>query len=638
MSSELDTYPKFIIQNMKLWGDRVALRRKIFGIWQDYTWNDCYEKVAHLCLGLVDLGLKPGDKVSLIGDEKPEGFIAEAAVQAAGGVIVAMWSDSISSEIAYFIKHSDSKFVIAEGQEQVDKILEIKNDIPAVQKVIYWDDKGMRSYEDPILINYDDVMISGNNFSNTHPDFFEELVAMGKGTNVAAICYTPGTASLPKGVMLTHNAIINSAKRMHEHAPVGLGEDIITTLSSASVFHHWCAGFGYIWGVVINFPEATETLMDDYREISPRFILITPRQWQSLYSMTQMRINDADFLKRFFYNIFLPVGYKVADLHSSKKKITLMLKLFNKLGDMFVFAPLRDKLGLSKTKYPVTGGAFLSSDLFRFFRALGIKLSQVYSSTEAGVVSMHFQDDIDNDSVGKICQGVEIQISDEQEILIKSASIFSGYYKDDEKTELVMRDGWLHTGDSGYINETNHLIYIDRIDSLDELSTGHRYAPTYIEAKLKFSRFVKDVIVIGRTNNNFLCALIILDFEGVGKWAETNRLIYTTFVDLAQKEEVSNLIRKDLIMVNNNLPEGSRVCKFVILHKEFDADEGDLTRTRTLRRSILRERYKDLIAAIYNNKTEILLVTEVKYSNGRNTIAETNLKIRTVYEKMGSIN
>lgn len=628
-----DTYPKFLIRNSKLWGDKVALRRKDMGIWQNFTWKECYDQVKQLCLGLVELGLKPGDKVSLIGDDEPEGFWAEAAIQAAGGVVVAMWSDSIPSEVAYIINHSSSKYVIAEDQEQVDKVLEIKNDISDVQKLIYWDPKGMRKYDDPILVSYDHLKKTGIMSAETYPELFEELVERGKGSDIAQISYTSGTTSLPKGAMISHNAIIASAKRMQEFAPMDQGEDVITTLASASVFHSWFAGYNYICGVVINFPEEPETLMQDYREISPRFMLITPRQWESLSSMTQMRVNDAGFLKKFCYDLFLPVGYKVADLRSSKKRMGPAWNLIHKLADLLVFAPLRDKLGFAKTRYPVTGSAFLSPDFFKFFQAVGINLRQVYGSTEAGVVSMHPEDDIDNDSVGKICTGVGIEISDEQEILIRGDSIFSGYYKDPEKTAQAIKDGWFHTGDSGHINERGHLFYLDRIDNLDELSTGHRYAPAYIEGKLKFSRFIQDVMVVGGKSKNYLSVIINMDFESIGKWAEGSQISYTTFVDLSQKEEVSALIRKDLERVNNTLPEESKVRKFVLLHKEFDADEGELTRTRKLRRSFLQERYKDLIQAVYNNKKDVPVVTEVKYRDGRKGIMETDLKIRSVYEE-----
>jgi long-chain acyl-CoA synthetase len=628
-----DTYPKFLVRNSRLWGDSVALRRKDMGIWQNFTWKECYEQVKYLCLGLVDLGLKPGDKVSLIGDDEPEGYWAEAAIQAAGGVVVALWSDSIPSEVAYIIQHSDSRFVIAEDQEQVDKILEIKRDIPAVQKLIYWDPKGMRKYRDALLLSYDDLRAVGARRAETEPELFEALVGATNGTEVAQISYTSGTTSLPKGAMITHNAIIASAKRMEECAPLEHGDDVITTLASASVFHSWFAGYNYISGVIIHFPEEPETLMQDYREISPRFILITPRQWESLASMTQIRANDAGLLKKFCYNRLLPVGYKVAELRSSQKPTGFGWNLLHKLADILVFAPLRDKLGFTRTKYPLTGSAFLSPDFFKFFQALGINLSQIYGSTESGVVSMHTQDDIDNDSVGKLCRGVEVAISDHQEILVRGPSIFSGYYKDPEKTAEAIKQEWFHSGDSGHIDERNHLFYLDRIDNLDELSSGHRYAPAYIEGKLKFSRFIQDVMAIGGKTREYLSVIINIDFESIGKWAEANHVPYTTFVDLSQKREVSDLLRTDLERVNSTLPEASRVRKFVLLHKEFDADEGELTRTRKLRRSFLQNRYRELIEAIYGDKKEVPVVTEVKYRDGRTGIVETSLKIRSVYEE-----
>ena len=630
--SEFDTYPKLLIRNVKLHGDRVALRRKNLGIWQNHTWNDCYEQVKSLCLGLVDLGLRRGDKVALIGDDEPEGFWAEAAIQAAGGVVVAMWSDSIAAEAAYIIQHSDSKFVISEDQEQVDKILEIKESIPGVEKVIYWDPKGMRKYDDPILSSYEEIKRIGSAYAEKNPAAFEALIEGGRGSDVAQMSYTSGTTSLPKGVVLTHNAIIASARRMQEYAPLEKGEDVITTLASASVFHSWFSGYSYMRGVIINFPEEPETLMHDYREISPRFLLVTPRQWESLSSMTQTRINDAGFLKQFVYNLFLPIGYKVADLSTSRKKIDLTLKIFNKLGDMLVFAPIRDKLGLTKTKYPVTGSAFLSPDFFRYYQAIGINLRQIYGSTEAGVVSMHSNGEIDNDSVGKLCDGVDVKISEDQEILVRGESIFTEYYKNPEKTDQVIKNGWFHTGDSGYINDRNHLFYLDRIENLDELNNGHKYAPAYIEGKLKFSRFIQDVMVVGGKNRDYLFVIINIDFESIGKWAESNRLTYTTFVDLSQKNEVGSLIRNDLKRVNNTLPKESKVRKFVLLHKEFDADEGELTRTRKLKRQFLQVRYKDLIDAVYENKKEIPIVTEVKYRDGRKGNVETNLKIHSVDE------
>jgi long-chain acyl-CoA synthetase len=422
---------------------------------------------------------------------------------------------------------------------------------------------------------------------------------------------------------------------MQETCPLAPGEDVITTLSTASVFHSWFAGYNYMSGVVINFPEEPETLMQDFREISPRFLLITPRQWESLSSMTQTRIGDAGFLKRSAYQLFLPVGYRVADLRSQRKKVPFGWKLLHKLADLIVFAPLRDKLGVTKTRYPFTGSAFLSPDFFRFFQAIGIDLRQVYGSTEAGVVSMHPADDIDNDSVGRVCGGAELRISESQEILVRGRSVFSGYYKNAEKTAQVLRDGWFHTGDSGHVDERGHLHYLDRIDNLDELRNGHRYAPAYIEGKLKFSRYIQDVMAVGGKDRDYLSVIINIDFDSIGKWAEANRLSYTTFADLSQKTEVGDLIRTDLARVNQALPPEARVQRFVLLPKEFDADEGELTRTRKLKRQFLQARYRELIDSIYDGKTELPMVTEVKYRDGRKGKVTTNLKVHSVYEATG---
>ena len=633
--SDLDTYPKLLIRNHLSSGDRVALRRKDRGIWKSHTWSECYEQVRLLCLGLVELGVQRGDKVAFIGDDEPEGFWAEAAIQSAGGTVVAMWSDSIPSEIAYVIQHSDSRFVIAEDQEQIDKILEIKDSIPAVQKVIYWDRKGMRRYDAPILLSFDALKEMGSRRAAASSGAFEELVAETRGSSPAQISYTSGTTSLPKGAVITHEAIIASARRMQEVCPLEAGEDVITTLSTASVFHSWFAGYNYMSRVVINFPEEPETLMQDFREISPRFLLITPRQWESLSSMTQTRIADAGFLKRTAYELFLPVGYKVADLRSQGRAIPLRWKLLHALADLVVFAPLRDKLGLTRTRYPFTGSAFLSPDFFRFFQAIGVNLRQIYGSTEAGVVSMHAEDDIDNDSVGRLCNGAEVKISDSQEILVQGPSIFSEYYKDPDKTGQAIRSGWFHTGDSGHVSDRGHLYYLDRIDNLDELRNGHRYAPAYIEGKLKFSRYIQDVMAVGGKSRDFLSVIINIDFESIGKWAESNGIAYTTFADLSQKEEVCALIRGDLARVNHALPPEARVQRFVLLPKEFDADEGELTRTRKLKRQFLQARYMELIDSIYDGKTEVPMVTEVKYRDGRKGRVSTHLKVRSVYEARG---
>ena len=631
MMTELDTYPKYLIRNSQIWRDKAAIRWKRFGIWQTYTWKDFYFQSKFSGLGLVHIGLAPGDKVALIGDDEPEGLWAECAAQAVGGIVVALWSDSIASEVAYIINHSDAKFVFAEDQEQVDKILEIKDQIPKVQKIIYWDPKGMRKYDDPMLISFEHLKELGSEYDKTNPGHFEQLISERKGKDIAVLCYTSGTTgSQPKGAMITNNAIIHSAKTMHEFIDLDLSDDVFSTFAAASIFHHWFLGFNFLRGVIINMPEEPETIMQDYREISPRFMLIAPRQWQSLVSSTQVKVNDGGLLKRSAYDLFIKIGYRVVELANSGKAIPFYWKLLYKLGDILVYSPLRDKLGLIKTKYPATGSAFLSPDFFKFFQAIGLNLIQCYGSTEAGFVSSHPQDDINIDSVGRIGSKVRVQLSDDQEILVGGEGIFSGYYKDEEKTAEALKDGWFYTGDAGYVDDRGHIYYQDRINNLEELSNGYKYAPAYIEGKLQFSEYIMDAMVIGGKNRDYISAVIAMDFETIGKWAEENHIPYTTFVDLSQKEEVGQLLKKDIQKVNKTLPEETNLRKFVLLHKEFDPDDAELTRTRKLRRAFLQDRYQELIDAIYEGKEEMPVVADVKYRDGRKGEVKTNIKIRTV--------
>ena len=631
MMTELDTYPKYLIRNSQIWRDKAAIRWKRFGIWQTYTWKDFYFQSKFSGLGLVHIGLAPGDKVALIGDDEPEGLWAECAAQAVGGIVVALWSDSIASEVAYIINHSDARFVFAEDQEQVDKILEIKDQIPKVQKVIYWDPKGMRKYDNPMLISFEHLKELGSEYDKTNPGHFEQLISERKGKDIAVLCYTSGTTgSQPKGAMITNNAIIHSAKTMHEFIDLDLSDDVFSTFAAASIFHHWFLGFNFLRGVIINMPEEPETIMQDYREISPRFMLIAPRQWQSLVSSTQVKVNDGGLLKRSAYDLFIKIGYRVVELANSGKAIPFYWKLLYKLGDILVYSPLRDKLGLIKTKYPATGSAFLSPDFFKFFQAIGLNLIQCYGSTEAGFVSSHPQDDINIDSVGRIGSKVRVQLSDDQEILVGGEGIFSGYYKDEEKTAEALKDGWFYTGDAGYVDDRGHIYYQDRINNLEELSNGYKYAPAYIEGKLQFSEYIMDAMVIGGKNRDYISAVIAMDFETIGKWAEENHIPYTTFVDLSQKEEVGQLLKKDIQKVNKTLPEETNLRKFVLLHKEFDPDDAELTRTRKLRRAFLQDRYQELIDAIYEGKEEMPVVADVKYRDGRKGEVKTNIKIRTV--------
>lgn len=630
--TELDTYPKYLIRNKEIWGDEAAIRRKRFGIWQTYTWKDLYRESKYLGLGLLKIGMEPGDKIGIIGDDEPENVFAECAVQGVGGIVVPLWSDSTGQELAYVINHAEIRYVLAEDQEQVDKFLDLKSEIPKVEKVVYWDSKGMRKYDDPLLTSFVTLKEFGRKYEHEESDenIFERFVSEQNGDDIAVLCYTSGTTSTPKGAMIKAKAIIFSAKVMQEFVVLEKGDDVFSTFPSASIFHHWFLGFLYLQGVVINMPEEPETIMQDYREISPKFMLLGPRQWQSLVTNTQIRVNDGGFLKRSMYGWFLKVGYRISSFTTAGKAPPLHWKFLHLIGDLFCYRPVRDKLGLVNTKYPATGSAFLSPEFFEFFQAIGLNLIQCYGSTEAGFVSSHPQDDVNVDSVGVAGKDVSIRVTEDQEILISSKGIFSGYYKAPEKTREVLKDGWFYTEDAGYIDENDHIYYQDRIKNLASLSSGYKYAPAYIEGKLQFSEYIMDAMVIGGENRDYITAIVAINFESIGKWAEENHIPYTTFVGLSQKDEVGELISQAIRNVNRTLPEETRIRKFVLLHKEFDPDDAELTRTRKLRRSFIMERYSDLIEAMYEDVEEVPVAADVKYRDGRTGKVETNIRIRTV--------
>ena len=626
-----DTTPQIIRSNYEKWGSRTAMCMKKFGVWQRYSWKDYYENVKYLSLGLISLGLQPGDVVCIIGDNEPEWFWGEFATQAVGGIVTGIFVDSIPSDVKYIAAQSGAKFAIVNDQEQTDKFLQIKDELPSLKKVIYWDPKGMRNYDDPILISFTEVMKVGKEYGETHPGLFEENVERGKGDDIAFIYYTSGTTGLPKGAVLTHRALINTAKGFVSRYPLNEDDDLISNFPAAWVGDSYFATIPHLLtGARLNFPEEPETIAEDTREAGPNFVIYGPRQWESLVSDIQVKIMDAHPLKRFFYRLFLPVGHKIADIRFQGKTPNLFWQAIYGVAHIFLFKPLKDKLGLSKVRFAVTGSSVLSLDAFRLIHAIGIELRQNYASTEAGFISSHARGEINFESVGRPALGTEVRVTDEGELLVRSDCMFRGYYKDQGKTAATLIDGWCHTGDAVHINEEGDLIFMDRLEHMGELSSGIKYAPQYIEGRLRFSPYIKDAMVIGGKDKEFVSAIINIDFAIVGKWAERNGIPYTTFVDLSQKKEVADLVQKDLVRVNSYLPEPARVRKFVLLHKEFDPDEAELTRTRKLRRGFMEERYKDLINAMYKEGEEVNISAPVTYRDGREGVVTTTIKVRNV--------
>jgi len=626
-----NTVPQIIRGNYQKWGQRTAMCMKKFGIWQRYNWRDYYDKVKYFSLGLAGLGLERGDVVCIIGDNEPEWLWGEFATQAAGGIATGIFVDSIPSEVKYIAAHSGAKFAIVNDQEQTDKFLEIKDELPLLEKVIYWDPKGLKHYDDPILISFTEVIKLGKEYEETHPGLFEQNVEKGKGDDLAFIYYTSGTTGLPKGATLTHQALISTARGFISRYPVNENDDLISNFPAAWVGDSFFATIPpLLTGARLNFPEEPETITEDTREAGPNFVIYGPRQWESLVSEIQVKMIDANPLKRFCYNLFLPVGHKIADISFQGKSPNLFWRALHGIAYAFLFRPLKDKLGLSKVRFAVTGSSVLSLDTFRLIHAIGIELRQNYASTEAGLISSHGKGEIDFESVGRPALDTEVRITDEGELLARSNSMFSGYHKDPEKTAAILMEGWCHTGDAVNIDEKGHLIFLDRLDHLGELSSGMKYAPQYIEGRLRFSPYIKDAMVIGGKDKDFVSAIINIDFTMVGKWAERNRLPYTTFVDLSQKKEVADLVQRDLVRVNSYLPEPARVRKFVLMHKEFDPDEAELTRTRKLRREFMEERYRDLIEGIYGEGKEMTVEAAVTYRDGRKGIVTTGIKVRSV--------
>jgi long-chain acyl-CoA synthetase len=629
-----ETIPQVIRSNYARWGSQIAMSMKMFGIWQRYSWQDYYENVKYFSLGLISLGLERGDVVCIIGDNEPQWFWGEFAAQAAGAIATGIFVDSIPSEVKYVAEHSNAKFAIVNDQEQTDKFIEIKDELSLLKKVIYWDPKGLRNYDDPILISFKEVIELGRKFEKTHPGLYEQNVEEGNGDDAAFIYYTSGTTGLPKGAVLTHRALITTAQGFVNRYPLDEHDDLISNFPAAWVGDSFFATIPHLLtGARLNFPEEPETIAEDTREVGPNFVIYGPRQWEGLVSEIQVKMVDANPLKRLTYNLFLPVGHKIADIKFQGKTPNLFWRILHGIAYMALFRPLKDRLGLSKVRFAVTGSSVLSLDTFRLIHAIGVELRQCYASTEAGLISSHGKGEIKFESVGRPALGTELRITNEGELLVSSDCMFTGYHKDPEKTATTLIDGWCHTGDAVNINEEGHLIFMDRLEHMGELRSGAKYAPQYIEGRLRFSPYIKDAMVIGGKDKEFVSAIINIDFAMVGKWAERNHIPYTTFVDLSQKKEVADLVQKDLIRVNSYLPELARVRRFVLMHKEFDPDEAELTRTRKLRREFMEERYKDLINAMYKNGQEIKVEAPVTYRDGRKGIVTTAIKVRDISEE-----
>jgi len=627
-----DTWPKILKYNYEKYGDnRKAMRYKHYGIWQPYTWKDYYFNVKYLALGLLSLGFEPGDKLLVIGDNAPQWYYAELAAQANHGASVGLYSDLIPPEIKYIAQNSEARFAMVENQEQVDKFLQIKDELPLLKKVIYWSYKGLAHYDDHILVGYMQVLQLGEKYEEKHPGLFEQNVETGKADDVCALVYTSGTTGVPKGAVHAYRTMRTGADYYLHLDPWHENDNVVPHLPPAWMTEQWFGiGCHLLSANTLNFAEAPETQQRDTKETGPSIVLYGARLWEGQAAMVQARILGADAIKRLAFRLLMPIGYKVADLKFQKKKPSLLWRILYSLADMALFRPIRVSLGLSNARICYTTGAMLSPDAFRFYHALNLPLKNLYGSTEGGALTGAKNDDIRLETVGPAHKGTDVRITDKGELIYRQPGIFVGYYKDPDKTAEVLKDGWFYSGDSGFIREDGHVVFVDRVKDLVQLASGDKLAPQFIESRLRFSPYIKDAWVVAGPKREYASAIIIINYDNVSRWAGRRRVAFTTFAELSQRPEVYELVKQDIERINSALPPGSRVRKYINLHKEFDPDEGELTRTRKLRRSFLEERYRELIDAIYGDQTEVPIEARVRYQDGRMGTIKTTLTIKSI--------
>ena len=625
------TLPQFLLKNAREHPSASALREKEKGIWQEWSWADYLGHVRAFALGLVSLGFGRDDKLAILSDNRPQVYAAMVAAQVVGGIPVPVFQDAIAREIQYVVDHADATIVFAEDQEQVDKILELKGSLPKVAKLIYEDPKGLRHYADPLLISLEKLEELGRKLDGERPGLFEELVRSTKSRDVALICYTSGTTGAPKGAMISHANLVSAIQGILEVEHYGRTDQMLAYLPPAWIGDtFWSLAGSLIVGCTVNCPERPETVLENLREIGPHFIVAPPRIWENLVSTVQVKMADASWVKRRLYTWLMPAGEAAARRAMEKQPLSLRLRILRALGEFLVFAPLRDHLGFRRTRYAYTGGAPLGPEIFLFFRSLGINLKQVYGQTEAGGVSCVQRDgDIKLGTVGKPFPNTEVRLTETGEVISRSPCVFVGYYKNPAATTETLRDGWLYSGDAALFDQDGHLVVIDRAKDVTALADSTRFAPQYIENKLKFSPYIKEAVAVGQ-DRPYVGAMVNIDMENVGKWAERRQIAYTTYTDLAQKPEVYDLIAEEVERVNRDLPDGTRINKYVLLHKELDPDDEEVTRTRKVRRGFVAKKYADIIEALYSEARSVGVTSVITYQDGRQATVRTELAIRQV--------
>ncbi|MDE2982369.1 MAG: AMP-binding protein [Gemmatimonadota bacterium] len=627
-----DTLPGLLARHAAEHPHEVALREKEFGIWQETTWAEYLSRVESFALGLIDLGVEGQDRIAIIGDNRPEWVIAELAAQSIGALPLGLYQDSISSELAKMLEAAEVRVIVAEDQEQVDKVLEVRDGLPGLETIVYYDPRGMYAYEAPGLMSFEDVEALGDRFRDRFPgEFDRRLAEIGSG-DIALLCTTSGTTSIPKLAMLSHANLLAMASQLQDVDRMEADDEFVSFLPMAWIGEQMVGvASAMLVGFTVNFPEETATVRQDMREIGPAFLMSPPRIWENMVSDVQVMAEDTTRLKRWIYAWAMKEGAAAAEARARSGRLGLPARIRHRVADWTVFHPIRDQLGLDKVRRAYTGGAALGPDVFGFFHAIGVNLKQLYGQTEvSGISVVHRDGDIRFHTVGTPFPDTEIRISDEGEILCRSPAVFEGYFRNPGATAETLEDGWLRSGDAGYFEEDGHLVVIDRLADVMKLPDGTNFSPQYVENKLKFSPYIREAVVFGGAGAPFVTAMIAIDMENAGQWAERHRIAYTTFTDLARRAEIYRLIRRHVTKVNEDLPGAARIRRFLLLHKELHADDAELTRTRKVRRRHIADRFGDIIGALQGDRDSVTVTTEITYQDGRTADVAHELRIETL--------
>ncbi|HCE3017899.1 TPA: long-chain fatty acid--CoA ligase [Vibrio parahaemolyticus] len=625
--TSLDTFPKVLQHNAKHWPEQVAMREKEFGIWREFTWQDYEDRVKWMALALQDLGIGEQDVVGLLGDNRPEWVWGELAAHAIKGYSLGIYQDSMHEEVAYLINYAKAKVVIAEDEEQCDKLLELGDEIPSVEYIIYCDPRGMRKYDDPRLIDVEKIYQKGQQIDKSEPNKYPSMVDATKGSDLSILCTTSGTTSKPKLAQLHSGTFLDHCAAYLRADPRSPGDNYVSVLPLPWIMEQvYVVGQALISRQIVNFVEEQETMMSDLREIGPNFVLLAPRVWENIVADVSARMMDSTPFKQKMYKLGMSLANKALD--QGKR---------SKLAEWILLRALRDRLGFSNLSSAATGGAAMGPDTFRYLQAIGVPLKQLYGQTEmCGAYTVHQADDVDYDSVGVAFDNADVKVINPDsngvgEIIAKSTGMFTGYLNNQAAYDEDVQDGWMHTGDAGYFKDSGHLVVIDRLKDMSETSHGDRYSPQFIENKLKFSPFIAEAVVVGK-GRPWLSAIICIRYAIVAKWAEQKGIAFTNYTNLSSQPEVYQAIREEVLKVNESLPDAQKISKFILLYKELDADDGELTRTRKVRRGVVAEKYGDIIETIYSAAPTVDVDTVITYQDGTKTRIQTSLVIETLIQ------